>query len=52
MRHKETTRPRRRMEVKKETLRRLTLRDLTADDLANVVGGGFKKSCMECTQDV
>jgi hypothetical protein len=38
------------MEVRKETLRRLTLRELTADDLANVVGAGRLKSCMECTQ--
>lgn len=52
MRQKETTRTGRRITVKKETLRRLTLRDLTPDDLQNVVGGGYKKSCMDCTQSL
>lgn len=39
---------RRKPELKKETIRQLDLRPLSADELAQVAGGGYKRSCY-CT---
>lgn len=52
MRQKGTSADRRpRLQLSKESLRRLTLKELSDDDLQVVAGGGYKKSCcFDCTQ--